>query len=42
MGATETYRLTEYSGAPLRILDGNATPPRIVIAPPALDSDRQP
>jgi hypothetical protein len=37
-----TYRLAEYSGAPLRILDGTATPPRIVIAPPALDSDRQP
>jgi hypothetical protein len=42
IGGAGAYRLTEYSGAPLRILDGTATPPRIVIAPPALDSDRQP
>jgi hypothetical protein len=42
IGGAETYRLTEYSGAPLRFLDGNAAPPRIVIAPPSLDSDRQP
>ena len=42
MGASETYRLTNYSGAALRILDGTAVPPRIAIVPPATDSDKQP
>jgi hypothetical protein len=35
MGEQETYRLTEYAGRALWILDAETTPPRIVSAPPA-------
>ena len=41
MGTGEVYRLTEYTGAPLRILDGAAATPRIVTIPPAADADNQ-
>ena len=35
-----SYRLTEYSGESLYVLDGAATPPRIVVAPPPLEQDK--
>jgi hypothetical protein len=41
MGSAEVYRLNEYSGEPLRMLDGAAAPPRIVMIPPALDADKE-
>ena len=42
MGSSPVYRLTEYSGNPLQILDAALTTPRIVVIPPTLVSDKQP
>jgi DNA-binding beta-propeller fold protein YncE len=39
MGGQETYRLTDYQGNTLWILDGERNPPRIVSVPPAGTSD---
>ena len=36
------YRLTDYAGGTLYLLDGAATPPRIVVASPAPEPDKQP
>jgi hypothetical protein len=36
------YRLTDYAGGTLYFLDGTATPPRIVVASPAPEPDKQP
>jgi hypothetical protein len=40
MNDQSSYRLTEYSGESLYVLDGAATPPRIVVAPPPLERDK--
>jgi hypothetical protein len=40
MGGAEAYRLSDYSGVALHLLDGESNPPRIVSVPPAADSEK--